>query len=96
MINVTSAEGLAILNKGCLALSNVKTKPEGFVFIKPSRSYASFSDLEITKYLDIFSFSHKKLFHNDAFDLGLLAKYRVNIGLKIGSTKKCFCCLHIN
>lgn len=45
MIKVTSAEELAILYKGCLVLSNVKTKPEGFEVVKPSRSYAAFSEL---------------------------------------------------
>lgn len=70
---VTSAEGWAIFNEGCLVLPNVKNKPEGFEIVKPSRSYAVFSDLEIVNNLDISSFSHNKLFHNDPFDLGLLA-----------------------
>lgn len=47
MMMVTSAEGWAIFNEGYLVLLNVKTKPESFKVIKPSSSYAAFSDLQI-------------------------------------------------
>lgn len=73
MRKVTSDEGWAIFNEGCLVLPNVKTKPEGFEVVKPSRLYATFSVVEIVNNLEISSFSHNKLFHNDPFVLGLLA-----------------------
>lgn len=53
-MKVTSANGWAIFNEGPLVLLSVKTKPEGFEVVKPSRSYAAFSDLEIVNSLDKF------------------------------------------
>lgn len=83
-------------------LLSAKAKPEAFEIIKSSRSYAAFSDLEITDNLGTASLSYNKLFHNDPFVLSpssltdISQTSRVNIGLNIRSTENCFWCLHIH